>query len=206
MDAEQARRQVANLERLARHRQGDDRGRRNGAGRLDQQRDRRLHQRRRRQGRRPVRQGRQHGDRGEGDGGQRQTEQQHAQSFRIKDDLAKEGHLHRTGTVPEQLRQQRQQDTAEDDAGDIAHAAKNDHAQHHHRFHQVERLRTDEALEAGEQGARHTAETGAHGERQQLHVARVDTAGFGRDLVFANGNPGAANARVLQPDRDEDDE
>ena len=37
------------------------RDRRDGAGRLDQQADRRLHQRRRRQGHRPVRQGRQHG-------------------------------------------------------------------------------------------------------------------------------------------------
>ena len=41
--------------------EGHDRDRRDGAGRLDQQADRRLHQCRRRQGRRPVRQGRQHG-------------------------------------------------------------------------------------------------------------------------------------------------
>ena len=52
---------------LAHHRRRDAGNRRDGAGRLDQQADRRLHQRRRRQGHRPVRQGRQHGDRQEGD-------------------------------------------------------------------------------------------------------------------------------------------
>ncbi len=45
----------------AHHRRRHGRDRRDGAGRLDQQADRRLHQRRRRQGGRPVRQGRQHG-------------------------------------------------------------------------------------------------------------------------------------------------
>ena len=47
----------------AHHRRRDARNRRDGAGRLDQQADRRLHQRRRRQGDRALRQGRQHGDR-----------------------------------------------------------------------------------------------------------------------------------------------
>ena len=53
--------------RPAHHRRGDHRDRRDGAGRLDQQADRRLHQRGRRQGGRAVRQGRQHGDRAQGD-------------------------------------------------------------------------------------------------------------------------------------------
>ena len=70
-----ARHQVAIRRRPAHHRRRDRRNRRDGAGRLDQQADRRLHQRRRRQGHRPVRQGRQHGDRQEGDA--------HAWSIRI---------------------------------------------------------------------------------------------------------------------------
>ena len=60
-DAQAARHQVGIRRRPARHRRGHDRDRRDGAGRLDQQADRRLHQRRRRQGGRPFRQGRQHG-------------------------------------------------------------------------------------------------------------------------------------------------
>ena len=47
--------------RPAHHRRRHHRGRRDGAGGLDQQADRRLHQRGRRQGGRPVRQGRRHG-------------------------------------------------------------------------------------------------------------------------------------------------
>ena len=47
--------------RPAHHRRRHHRDRRDGAGRLDQQADRRLHQRGRRQGGRAVRQGRQHG-------------------------------------------------------------------------------------------------------------------------------------------------
>ncbi len=59
--AQEARHQVGIRRRPAHHRREDRRDRRDGAGRLDQQADRRLHQRRRRQGDRPVRQGRQHG-------------------------------------------------------------------------------------------------------------------------------------------------
>ena len=65
-DAQAARHQVAFRGRAARHRRGDHRDRRNGAGRLHQQADRRLHQRGRRQGGRALRQGRQHGGRPQG--------------------------------------------------------------------------------------------------------------------------------------------
>ena len=59
--AQAARHQVGIRGRAAHHRRRHHRDRRDGAGRLDQQADRRLHQRGRRQGGRPVRQGRQHG-------------------------------------------------------------------------------------------------------------------------------------------------
>ena len=58
--------------------------RRDGAGRLDQQADRRLHQRRRRQGDRAVRQGRQHGDRQEGDPPRGRSRLQHREGGRSR--------------------------------------------------------------------------------------------------------------------------
>ena len=60
-DAQAARHQVGIRRRPAHHRRRHHRDRRDGAGGLDQQADRGLHQRGRRQGGRPVRQGRQHG-------------------------------------------------------------------------------------------------------------------------------------------------
>ena len=136
---------------------------------------------------------------------QRDAEQQHAQRFRIEQHLAEQRLLHRAGAVAEGFGQQRQQQAAEDDAGDVAHAAEHHHAQHHDGFEQAEALGRDEFLEAGEQPAGDAAEGGAHGEGQQLDVAGVDAAGLGGDLVLADGHPGAADARVLQADADEDD-
>ena len=69
---------------LAHHRRRDAGNRRDGAGRLDQQADRRLHQRRRRQGHRPVRQGRQHGDRQEGDPPRGRSRLQHREGGRSR--------------------------------------------------------------------------------------------------------------------------
>ena len=65
-DAEEARHRIAILRRPEGHRQADDGNRRNGAGRIDQQADRRLDQRRGRARGRPLRQGRQHGHRAQG--------------------------------------------------------------------------------------------------------------------------------------------
>jgi hypothetical protein len=59
---------------------------------------------------------------------------------------------------------------------------------------------------AREHGARHAAERGAHAKGQQLHVAGVDAHGLGGDFVFADGHPGAADARVLQAVADHDAE
>ena len=50
------------------------------------------------------------------------------------------------------------------------------------------------------------AEGRAHGERQQLDVARVDAHRLGGDLVLADRHPGAADARILQAQRDENDQ
>ncbi len=58
--------EVAVRRRPAHHRQGHRRDRRDGAGRLHQQADRRHHQRRGRPRHRPLRQGRQHGDGAQG--------------------------------------------------------------------------------------------------------------------------------------------
>ena len=62
----------------------DRRDRRDGAGRLDQQADRRLHQRRRRQGHRPVRQGRQHGAGAQGDPHRGRSRFQHREGGRSR--------------------------------------------------------------------------------------------------------------------------
>ena len=63
---------------------GHRRGRRDGAGRLDQQADRRLDRRRGRQGHRPLRQGRQHGDRPQGDPHRRRPGFQHREGGRSR--------------------------------------------------------------------------------------------------------------------------
>ena len=41
-------------------------------------------------------------------------------------------------------------------------------------------------------------------EGQQLQMGPVDAHGAGRDLVLADGHPGASDARILQPQADED--
>ena len=51
---------------------------------------------------------------------------------------------------------------------------------------------------------RDAAEGRAHGEGEQLHPRRVDAHGACRDLVLAHRLPGAADARVLQAQVDED--
>ena len=106
--------------------------------------------------------------------------------------------------ITQRLRQCRQQDRAEHHAGDVSHAAQHDHAQDHDRVEQREALGADESLEGGEQPAGHTAEARAHGEGEQLHVARVDAHRLRGDLVLADRDPRAAYARILEPQRDED--
>ncbi|MNR35889.1 hypothetical protein D3C85_1537630 [compost metagenome] len=101
-----------------------------------------------------------------------------------------EGFNHRA----QELRQGRQDQRAQDHARDMPHAAQHHHAQDGNRLHQREALGADKALHRGEQRARHAAERRAHRERQQLDVAGVDTHGLGRDLVFADGLPGTADA------------
>ena len=59
---------------------------------------------------------------------------------------------------------------------------------------------------AGEHAAGDAAEARAHREREQLHVARVDAHRGGRDLVLADRHPCAADARILQPHVDDDDD
>jgi hypothetical protein len=88
----------------------------------------------------------------------------------------------------------------------VPHAAEHDHGQDHDRLDQREALRRNEALHRREDAAGNAAEAGAHGEGQQLDVARVDADRLGGDLVLADGLPGAADARVLQAQVDDDDE
>ena len=96
-----------------------------------------------------------------------------------------------------------QQHTAEDDAGDVAHAAQDHHAQDHDGFEQAEALRRNELLKAGEQTAGDTAEAGAHGEGEQLDIARVDAHRRSRNLILAYRHPRAADARIFQTARNE---
>ena len=106
---------------------------------------------------------------------------------------AEQGLLHGLDRVAQDLGDERQQDGAEDHAVDVAHAAQHDHRQHHDRLDQHEALRADEALGRREDTAGNAAERSAHGERQQLHVPRVDAHRPGGDLVLADRLPGPAD-------------
>jgi hypothetical protein len=50
------------------------------------------------------------------------------------------------------------------------------------------------------------AKAGAHGEGQQLEVARIDADRLGGNFILAYRLPGAANARILQTQVDDDDQ
>ncbi len=125
-----------------------------------------------------------------------QRDQQLAQDGRIQP-AVRHG-LQRAGDVAQHLGQRREQHGAQDHARNVADAAQHHHGDDHHGLHQAERFRRDKALEGSEHHPRDAAERSAHAEGQQLHVARVDAHGLGGDLVFADGHPGAADARILQ--------
>src|SRR5690606_31040053 len=136
----------------------------------------------------------------------RQAEQPHADAFGIEHHFAEHEPLQRLHHGAQELGQDGQDDGAQDHAGNMPHAAQHHHAQHRDRLGQAEALGADEALHGGEQRAGHAAERGAHGERQQLDVARVDAHGLGGDLILADRLPGAADARVLQAHADQHDQ
>jgi hypothetical protein len=137
---------------------------------------------------------------------QRQTEHQHAQAFRINQHLAEHRHLGRADAIAQDLGQDAEQHRPENDAGNMPHAAEHDHRQNHDRLHQRKAFRRDETLHGGKDAAGDAAETGAHGEGQQLDVARIDADRLGGDFILANRLPGAANPRMLQAQVDDDDQ
>jgi hypothetical protein len=110
------------------------------------------------------------------------------------------GHgLQRPSHIAQHLGQRRQQHRAQDHAGQVANATQHHHGDDHHRLHQAERFGRHKALEGRKHRARHAAEGGAHAKGQQLHVAGVDAHGLGGDFVFADGHPGATDARQFEP-------
>ena len=134
-----------------------------------------------------------------------QAVQQLAQHFRLDHHVAEQRLLGRLHHVTQYFGYRGEDHAAEDHAGDMADTAQHHHGQHGDRFRQRERFRRDKALERGKHGAGHAAERGAHGKGQQFDVARIDAHGLGGDLVFADGHPGTAQARMLQALGDEHD-
>ncbi len=134
---------------------------------------------------------------------QRQAVEQLAQDFRVDQHRAEQRLLHRCRLAAQDFRQRGQQHRAEDHAGDMAHAAQHHHRQYRDGFLKGERFRGNKPLERAKQRPRHAAKRCAHGEGQQLVVTYVDAHGAGYVLVFTNGVPGAANARMLESQADE---
>ena len=95
---------------------------------------------------------------------------------------------------------------ADDHAPDVPHAAEDDHAEDEHRDVEEEVARERRALERRVVGAGDAAEERAARVRPRLRPHQRDSHRRGRGLVLADRDPGAAEARVLQPQRAEDRE
>ena len=99
--------------------------------------------------------------------------------------------------------QQLQDDGAEHDAPDAAHAAEHDHHQDHHRDREAEHLRC-RGLQLGDiEHAGDAGEGGADGERQQFRARAIHAHRRRRHLILPDRHPGAADARIAQSDTDE---
>ena len=107
--------------------------------------------------------------------------------------------LQRPRHIAQGFGQSGQQHRAQNDAGQMAQASQNHHRHNHHRLHQAERLWGHKALKRRKHRPRHTAKGRAHAKGHEFQVAGVQAHGFGRDFVFTNGHPSAADARVFEP-------
>ncbi len=102
------------------------------------------------------------------------------------------------------LVQPREDGAGEDDAPDASHPAEDDHAEQEDGDVEVELAGEGAALEARVEGAGDTAEEGADRVRPGLRAHERDAHRRGGGLVLADGDPGAAQARVAQAHRAED--
>jgi hypothetical protein len=87
--------------------------------------------------------------------------------------------------------------------GDVAHAAEDDHAQDEDREAELELVDVDGVLEDAEEHAREAADRRADRVRPQLHAHEVTPIAAAGDLVLADRDPGAPEARVAQAHVDE---
>ena len=101
---------------------------------------------------------------------------------------------------------ERQQHRAEHDAPDRAQAAEDDHRQHEDREAELELIGLHGGLVGTEERARHAAEGGAGGVGQQLGLDERHAHRRCGDLVLADRDPGAPEARVAQAEVHEQDE
>src|SRR3954452_16732051 len=92
----------------------------------------------------------------------------------------------------------------DDDAGNAAHAAEDDHAENEHRDLEEEVVRERTALVRRIERARDTAEERAGRVRPRLRPHEGDAHRRGGRLVLANRDPCAPEPRVAQPHRAED--
>ncbi len=102
--------------------------------------------------------------------------------------------------------QKLQKQRAEHDARNAAHAAEHDHDQHHDRHREHEHFRRRRLQFCDVEGAGRSSEAGADGEGQQFELHPVDAHGARCDLVFTDRHPGTADARILEPNADENEE
>ncbi len=109
--------------------------------------------------------------------------------------------------LPESLLVQVGEEPAADDhAPDVPHPAEDDHAEDEDGDIEEEVVGERSALEARVVRARHTAEERTGGIRPGLRPHQRYAHRRSGDLVLADRDPGAAEARVAQPDRAEDRE
>ena len=110
---------------------------------------------------------------------------------------------HQVGVLqePQDLRQQRQQGGADDGADRRAVPAQHRHRQQHHRLVEGEGVRADVVRAAvGEEPAAEAGVARREREGHHLEEGRVDAHRLGGHLVLPDGQEGAADARVLEPD------
>src|SRR5450756_773954 len=103
------------------------------------------------------------------------------------------------GEVAQPLLKRYPDGRAEDGADDVAHAAEYHQAQDQERLHEHEAARRDVVEVVPEEHAHGAGEERPRGVRQQLVARGVDAHRLGRHLVFADGRPGAADARAHDP-------
>src|SRR5262245_36113839 len=100
-------------------------------------------------------------------------------------------------------------DASGNDAADRSHAAEDHHAQQHDRYVEFKGTRRDGLKLGRVDGAGEAGEGRPQGKGQEVGFDGVYARARGRRLVFADGHPGPAQARLVQsvhrPDRNSSD-